>query len=285
MTRKEKDDPMNKDLDINLIWRGKAMDRSLEHFRQGVHKTVFTLIELLVVVAIIAVLVALLLPGLQRAREGARKVKCGVQVHQIGLGLSMYAGDNTGRYPLRIGWDGTPNTADQYYIQIKHWASRRSDRPEGTGFIVKYLRDYNLVYCPNSPMSAWISEGYAGAVVEGSWASTWIPYVVFSGSGHMWKTYYPNDPLASLIADDSLASPETFILTDQVIQRPRYPNDVAMVSNHPARSHIVPPTCIGGNVLYNDLSVPWKNIEELDGYTIVFNDPEGPGGWFYPTRH
>jgi prepilin-type N-terminal cleavage/methylation domain-containing protein/prepilin-type processing-associated H-X9-DG protein len=52
--------------------------------------TAFTLIELLVVVAIIAVLVALLLPALQRAREGAGLASCGAHEHQIGIALSMY---------------------------------------------------------------------------------------------------------------------------------------------------------------------------------------------------
>lgn len=59
----------------------------------------FTLIELLLVITIIAILAALLLPALARAREMARQVVCTSNLRQMGLAFQMYATDNGGFLP------------------------------------------------------------------------------------------------------------------------------------------------------------------------------------------
>jgi prepilin-type N-terminal cleavage/methylation domain-containing protein/prepilin-type processing-associated H-X9-DG protein len=90
----------------------------------------FTLIELLVVIAIIAVLAGILFPVFARAREKARQTACNSNERQIGLALTMYAGDYDDLLPVYI-FRATP-----FY--------------EWPDAVQPYLRNVQVLVCPTS---------------------------------------------------------------------------------------------------------------------------------------
>ena len=71
-------------------------------YRKRSAKDGFTLVELLVVISIIAMLVAILLPALNKARKQAQRVSCMSNVRQVGLACFTYAAENDGHFPRNV---------------------------------------------------------------------------------------------------------------------------------------------------------------------------------------
>lgn len=90
----------------------------------------FSLIELLVVVGIIALLIAILLPSLGRAREQARSALCLSNLKQIGSGMTMYTGSNRGWLPVgpsdKLSYRKRNGRMQPFPWSNCHWGGRRA---------------------------------------------------------------------------------------------------------------------------------------------------------------
>ncbi|MCC7494213.1 MAG: DUF1559 domain-containing protein [Fimbriimonadaceae bacterium] len=143
----------------------------------------FTLIELLVVIAIIAVLAAILFPVFAQAREKARQSSCLSNLRQLGLAVTMYAGDYE-LYPLMSS------------------PSSQSPRRRWPDYVYPYLRNGQLLRCPSGDASV-LNKTLADA-----------PQVVYGGYGLNYQ-YLGNSRFPWAASEAEIAAPaQTVALAD-----------------------------------------------------------------------
>jgi len=145
----------------------------------------FTLIELLVVIAIIAVLAALLLPALSRAKQQALRASCGSQLRQQGIAWRLYLDENGGRFPDRRD---LKTSLPGGYLPWTTWP--KSDPRAGWAAVV--LGDTNraaeIWSCPATQRATW--QTVAQAAQAASWATN-APMVRY----WMWRFDRPDNPV------------------------------------------------------------------------------------------
>jgi len=237
----------------------------LQHRRQN--HSGFTLTELLVSIAILGVLSSMMLPGLTRALESARRAVCASNLRQVGMGLMMYADESDGLFPpLQEVGDPPCLPGPVPPLMLR-----------GRAMYPEYITDPRILICPSDLRG---KEEYAA----GRWRETGVsghpgprPSILPCRIDDLSYHYIPWLFRAEWIMDDATMDFSTdfygaFLDTLEYAGQPNSSSREWSFADASGRRHHVFPLRQGvERVLITDINAPWRGHSSASDIPIMFD--------------
>ncbi len=223
-------------------------------------KRAFTLVELLVVIAIIAILAALLLPVLGRARATARRTACVSNVHQINLAVHLYIDEHTDAVTFY-----TNNIYFDYKEAVLPYTGATGNAANQPTLFVCPADDFNL----SGPIGSWFFETSSG---QGFCHQAWTHFSSYWFNGGVTRGADTNDVGMAQKPFASVREPAKTELVGEIS------GGVGLSSHNRVQPLQFPDarnvmSFVDGHVDY--IKIYWNGVTGIDGFSGLYEPPAG----------